>query len=181
MRWTYFCIYLFISVYSITEIKCFINYYADKISVLRWGKHTTAGLKMYMYNAVEYFTNTFFAILHNSLALVYTYCRWELTYMSDPTVNKVTHVGFEDFTVVIIKSSGMWRSVYLVWTYVSEEPIASIFRIEKSASEEPTWADCSHLLTLILSYQLYTAPHPRIRHFSKFCTSLTPYWIDLKR
>jgi hypothetical protein len=37
-------------------------------------------------------------------------------------------------------SSGMWRSVYLVWTDVSEERISSIFRVEKSASEEPAWA-----------------------------------------
>jgi hypothetical protein len=36
-------------------------------------------------------------------------------------------------------SSGMWRCVYLVWTDVSEERIASIFRVKKSASEEPTW------------------------------------------
>jgi hypothetical protein len=29
-------------------------------------------------------------------------------------------------------SSGMWRRVELVWTTVSEEPIASIFKIEKN-------------------------------------------------
>jgi hypothetical protein len=34
----------------------------------------------------------------------------------------------------------MWRRVELVWTDVSEERIASIFRVEKSASEEPAWA-----------------------------------------
>jgi hypothetical protein len=34
----------------------------------------------------------------------------------------------------------MWRRVDLVWTDVSEERIASNFRIEKSASEEPTSA-----------------------------------------
>jgi hypothetical protein len=34
----------------------------------------------------------------------------------------------------------MWRRVDLVWTDVSEESLASIFRVEKSASEEPTWA-----------------------------------------
>jgi hypothetical protein len=45
----------------------------------------------------------------------------------------------------------MWRHVNLVWTDVSEERIASIFRVEKSASEEPV---CSHLLTLV--------PHSRI-------------------
>jgi hypothetical protein len=34
----------------------------------------------------------------------------------------------------------MWRHVDFVWTDVSEERIASIFRVEKSASEEPGWA-----------------------------------------
>jgi hypothetical protein len=34
----------------------------------------------------------------------------------------------------------MWRRVDLVWTDVSEVRIASIFRVEKSASEEPAWA-----------------------------------------
>jgi hypothetical protein len=36
----------------------------------------------------------------------------------------------------------MWRRVDFVWADVSEERIASIFRIEKSANEEPAWADC---------------------------------------
>jgi hypothetical protein len=35
----------------------------------------------------------------------------------------------------------MWRHVYLVWTDVSEERIPTIFRVEKSASEEPAWVD----------------------------------------
>jgi hypothetical protein len=34
----------------------------------------------------------------------------------------------------------MWRRVHIVWTDVSEERIASIFRLEKSAKEEPAWA-----------------------------------------
>jgi hypothetical protein len=34
----------------------------------------------------------------------------------------------------------MWRRVDLVWTDSSEERIASIFRVEKTASEEPAWA-----------------------------------------
>jgi hypothetical protein len=44
-------------------------------------------------------------------------------------------------------SSGVWRRVDVVdWTDVSEERIASIFRVEKSASEEPAWAgSCSCL------------------------------------
>jgi hypothetical protein len=33
----------------------------------------------------------------------------------------------------------MWRCVVLVLTDVSEERIASIFRVEKSTSEEPVW------------------------------------------
>jgi hypothetical protein len=36
--------------------------------------------------------------------------------------------------------TGMWRRVDLLWTDVSEECIASIFRVEKSASKEPAWA-----------------------------------------
>jgi hypothetical protein len=39
-----------------------------------------------------------------------------------------------------MSSSGMWRCVGLVLTDVSEEHIASIFRVEKSASEETAWA-----------------------------------------
>jgi hypothetical protein len=42
----------------------------------------------------------------------------------------------------------MWRRIYLVWTDVSKELIASIFKVQKSASEEPvflqTAATCSH-------------------------------------
>jgi hypothetical protein len=33
----------------------------------------------------------------------------------------------------------MLRCVDLLWTDVSEESIASIFRVEKSASKEPAW------------------------------------------
>jgi hypothetical protein len=41
----------------------------------------------------------------------------------------------------------MWRRVDLVWTDVSEERIASVFRVEKCASEEPTWAGGSSYLS----------------------------------
>jgi hypothetical protein len=34
----------------------------------------------------------------------------------------------------------MWRRVELGWTDVSEERIASIFMVEKSASKEPAWS-----------------------------------------
>jgi hypothetical protein len=53
----------------------------------------------------------------------------------------------------------MWRRADLVWTDASQESIASIFKVEKSASEEPAWAGgsvCSHLLTLV--------PRSRIFH-----------------
>jgi hypothetical protein len=33
----------------------------------------------------------------------------------------------------------MWRRVDLVWTDVSEERIASVFRVEKPASDESAW------------------------------------------
>jgi hypothetical protein len=42
-------------------------------------------------------------------------------------------------------SSGKWRYVELVWTDVLEERIASISRVQKSASEEPAWGGCSHI------------------------------------
>jgi hypothetical protein len=56
----------------------------------------------------------------------------------------------------------MWRRVDLVWTDVSEERIAYIFRVEKSASEEPAWAGGCSLQ--VGSHKIYTAPHPRRRH-----------------
>jgi hypothetical protein len=37
-------------------------------------------------------------------------------------------------------SSGIWHRVDLGWTDVSEKCIASIFKVEESASEEPAWA-----------------------------------------
>jgi hypothetical protein len=49
--------------------------------------------------------------------------------------------------------SGMWRRVVLVRTDISEERIASIFRVEKSASEEPAWAGgCGLYLFIITIY-----------------------------
>jgi hypothetical protein len=44
----------------------------------------------------------------------------------------------------------MWRSVDIMLTDVSEEHIASIFRVEgkkKFASEEPAWADANRLMS----------------------------------
>jgi hypothetical protein len=40
----------------------------------------------------------------------------------------------------------MLRRVDLVWTEVSEERIASIFRVEKSVSEESAWAGNCRLI-----------------------------------
>jgi hypothetical protein len=54
----------------------------------------------------------------------------------------------------------MWRRVGLVWTDVSEERIISIFRVEKSASEE----SADMFLRNVSSYKTYTAPYPRRRH-----------------
>jgi hypothetical protein len=66
----------------------------------------------------------------------------------------------------------------LVWTDVSGECIASIFRVEKSASDEPAWVGgcCSHwflvrrflypedgsdtFLGNVHSYKIYMVPHP---------------------
>jgi hypothetical protein len=43
-------------------------------------------------------------------------------------------------------SFGMWSRAVLVWTDVSEGRIASIFRVEKSESEELAWASsCSYV------------------------------------
>jgi hypothetical protein len=46
----------------------------------------------------------------------------------------------------------MWRRLDLVWTYVSEECIVSIFRVEKIREREQVAADYNHLLV----------PHSRI-------------------
>jgi hypothetical protein len=51
-----------------------------------------------------------------------------------------------------IPSSGMWYHVDLMWTYVSEESIASIFRVETSASEEPAWASGCRLQTGVVQW-----------------------------
>jgi hypothetical protein len=50
-------------------------------------------------------------------------------------------------------SSGTWRRLDLVWTDISEERIASIFVVEKSASEEPASASGCRL-----SHQSKTDP-----------------------
>jgi hypothetical protein len=79
-------------------------------------------------------------------------------------------------------SSGICCRAYLVnWTDVSEERIASMFMIEKSASEEPAWAGGCRLARGFFYLEdggdtfhrnvgsidkIYTAPHPRRWHSS---------------
>jgi hypothetical protein len=50
----------------------------------------------------------------------------------------------------------MWRRVDLVnWTDISEERIASIFRVEKSSSEEPAWAGSCRVYRKPIHTNLY--------------------------
>lgn len=45
----------------------------------------------------------------------------------------------------IMSSSGIWSCVDFLWSDVSEEPTSSIFGVEKSASEKPSWTVCCNL------------------------------------
>jgi hypothetical protein len=72
-------------------------------------------------------------------------------------------------------SSGIWRRVDLVRTDVSEERVATIFRVGKIREREKcyTFANRTTVLnstyTFVLNvgfYKTHTASHPRIRHFS---------------
>jgi hypothetical protein len=75
---------------------------------------------------------------------------WEAVHFSDTICNVWFVIYFVNFVVPYwpvklievwrMSSSGMWRRVDLVCTDVSVERIASIFRVEESASEEPAWA-----------------------------------------
>jgi hypothetical protein len=84
----------------------------------------------------------------------------------------------------------MWRRVDLVWTDVSEGRTASIFRVEKSANEEPAraGADCSHLLSLVprslifvpWRWKRYVPPKRRFTQALHGATSQkTAYFIDI--
>jgi hypothetical protein len=59
---------------------------------------------------------------------------------TDDLLNTMKDLRFSQRWLWRMPCSGIWRRVALVWTDVSEECIASIFRIEKSSNEEPTWA-----------------------------------------
>jgi hypothetical protein len=59
----------------------------------------------------------------------------------------------------------MWRRVDLVWTDVSEERIASIFRVEQSASEELAYV-AADVLRNVGSHKIYKASHPRRRNYT---------------
>jgi hypothetical protein len=73
-------------------------------------------------------------------------------------------------------SSGMWRPVDLVnWTDVSEEHVASIFRVEKSASEEPAWVG-GKLFTLVLFNNCYMFRSTSGTIFGSFIKYVPCYW-----
>jgi hypothetical protein len=62
--------------------------------------------------------------------------------------------------------SGMWRHVDLMWANVSNERIASIFRVEKSAREKPAWAgDCVRVVKDIKNTDVTHVT--RIAHFDE--------------
>jgi hypothetical protein len=76
---------------------------------------------------------------------------------------------WEELIARRMSSSRMWRRVDLVWNKVSEELVASIFRVEKCASEKPAWAGgsvccsyiagCFRLVAQSASHQLNVGSH----------------------
>jgi hypothetical protein len=100
-----------------------------------------------------------------------------------------------------MSSSGTWRCVDLVRTDVSEERIASIFKVEKSVSKEPAWASGTRLQTTcscwllavryfypevggdtflrnVGSHKIYTASHSRKRHSSDQSSAYHPSYLS---
>jgi hypothetical protein len=70
-----------------------------------------------------------------------------------------------------MSSSGMWSCVDHVWTNVSEERMASIFRVENPRARNQhgcfyTEDGCDTFVRSFGSHKIYTAPHPRRRHSS---------------
>jgi hypothetical protein len=104
--------------------------------------------------------------------------RWRmLEFYEEKFLRKIW--GFSKGWLWRMPSPGMWRHVDLVWTDVSEERIASIFRVEKTASEELAWegaAVCSHAkvkLSLCLTNQT-------IRHEGVWGSGcIEPHILDL--
>jgi hypothetical protein len=62
----------------------------------------------------------------------------------------------------------MWRRVDLVWNDVSEESIASIFRVEKFANEKQAWAGGCRLLSVLQKMDVSVILHINMtyRHVS---------------
>jgi hypothetical protein len=70
----------------------------------------------------------------------------------------------------------MWHRVDLVWTEVSGERIASIFRVEKSAREEPAWAGGCSLLRW--RWRRYVPPkHLLIQNLHAAISQKTAFFI----
>jgi hypothetical protein len=63
----------------------------------------------------------------------------------------------------------MWHCVDVVWTDVSEKRIASIFRVEKSTSEEWAWGGCCRLGSVCSRHML------RRRHSSQSVLLKSPH------
>jgi hypothetical protein len=134
-------------------------------------------------------------LLYNFLESIYENSWW----LNSQTM--LFFVRFEVFTGVTMKDSVSW-DVGLCRSCVNrclEERIASIFRVEKSASEEPAWAGGCRLtcscwflthrffypedgsdtfLRNVGSHNIYRAPHPRRRH-SSCCFFFVPIILIL--
>jgi hypothetical protein len=79
----------------------------------------------------------------------FPFLKWMLT-LSD--TSKLIYLKQKD--VWRMPSSGMWRLVDIVWTDVSEERIASIFRVEKSASRWPQTKTAFFIVTAVKTSNL---------------------------
>jgi hypothetical protein len=94
-------------------------------------------------------------------------------------MKRLFYVRFQVFTTVTMKnsSSGMWQRVDLVWTNVSEQYIASNFKVDRSANEEPTWADGCSLQTAVIS--LYRRVSGTV--WPPLRSSGQSFWLRIKR
>jgi hypothetical protein len=73
----------------------------------------------------------------------------------------------------------MWRCVDLVWTDVSEERIASIFRVEKSASEEPARSGgCRQSAGTIFRYVMTCSQVVHLRFGGTYFFHLQCRWVS---